>query len=378
MDVAKKKRLRGRFKTVVPRPNEVPRDPIRKAMGVHNRKEVFAVNKVIKQVLILHGVSLMRAWAFQDPGKMISVVADVLIKIQPTYPFWNAGIARAAIMKYLVDKGRTIRRKANGYIARMPLAYERARPRPCSYAPNPMAEDSAQQRPSIQQTTTRQAAATTATSDRRVEKTAPINSNNDTNARKEAHRPDAKNVNSEIATRSANPRTHHTDVDAPVTVINHTANSNHRSSPREKVEYVSSVQKALEEQSQKEVLDRALMPPPSLSCQPSMARQRKLSPTAYLRIEFVKSRDDMELVASFGLSLYKKCPIRRFFLSVEKNLERTLDENETFFIYVPIDDPTRPWSLVKDIHALAMLFADEGKGRGAYMMTIDFVCQSHC
>ncbi|RPA72803.1 hypothetical protein BJ508DRAFT_334669 [Ascobolus immersus RN42] len=135
MNVCVKKRVRGRFKNKYRRKrNEVERDAIRLAMGVRNRKDLYRIRKIIKQVLARKRVSLKKAWSYQDPALMVQCIEELLRTICPVFPNWNAGIARIAIMHTLLDAGRCIRRKLRGYRSMNGLGFDRSTPRPMRYA----------------------------------------------------------------------------------------------------------------------------------------------------------------------------------------------------------------------------------------------------
>ncbi|RPA81524.1 hypothetical protein BJ508DRAFT_326419 [Ascobolus immersus RN42] len=128
-----RKRIRGRHNRQVIRLWEVPRDAIRIAMGIKNRPELYRLHKFLKRILISRGVSLLKCWSKQDAALMRRVVDEILRKVKPHYPSWNAGVARMATMLYLQDTRRTIRKKMNNYETE-PMEFDRAPPRKKKWA----------------------------------------------------------------------------------------------------------------------------------------------------------------------------------------------------------------------------------------------------
>lgn len=402
------------------------RDSIRLAMGVRDRKDVYRVRKVIKRILSLHGCSLLKAWAFQDSAKMLRVINDVLLKLKPDFPMWNAGVCRVAIMHCLVDSGRTLRRKPFGYRSRAPLGYTRGPPRKKKYAmdPNKSIEDQpvtkttrktaetsteiptetrpyrrnvnaadhdspepeqsddededASQRPRRQRQKGKQkATSTTGKSKTTVasrKRKAPTESESDSESGGEVEADDVGGAEDEedhesglADTVSSNDKTpgpqQHLPTPPPT--------SRQRKSIRTNSKHSTSPGSATPLPS---------MPPPTTpnpkirqSSVASKPRVKPASPVAYVRIEFVNSRSDMSTLASFGLSLYKKHTLRAFVVSIEKNIGYELDLKSSFLLYVPIGNPDGPWKIIRDVQDLSRMFIVEGKSRGVYMTTVDLV-----
>lgn len=96
-------------------------------MGARNRKDIYKIRAIILRVCIRNDVNLLKAWSFQPSTVMKSVVEQVLTKIRPHFSGWTAGIARKAVMLYLRDTGKNIRRRARNYKTN-PLPYSRRPP----------------------------------------------------------------------------------------------------------------------------------------------------------------------------------------------------------------------------------------------------------
>lgn len=512
MEVCQKKRIRGRFKTTKKREDEVERDSIRIAMGVRDRKDVYRVRKMIKAVLVLHNVSLMRAWAFQDSEKMRRCIEDVLVKVRPEFPLWNAGVARVAIMDTLVDAGRTLRRKLRNYKSLAPLKFQRRPPRPKKYAasvdrqgpatkpaqaapsangssnsattavssakaqvvtkqtakrstavqmPAPKKQDHPASSTSVHATATpipitpptkrpsKQVSSATAKIPPALQQAVeafvqtdpvivPCTPTKRPPAKKSAagaSKPSTSKAPSTMATpdKKANTQSQETalkkllaltggvatstkKIVSTSTAINTPLANGHDLRPKKRAalkspdtqpngkrqtltQHIDSslstecsvgaktlpAKRAAETQlssllqkkgtvAAKAPTKEAQFPESDASSPVVKSKRLPPSPTVFLRIEYVDSISEMQLVASFVLPLYKKHPLRTFILSVEKHTGIEVDLARDFLFYVPIEAVGKSaWVGLRDIQDVARMFLVQGKARGVYMTRMTFV-----
>lgn len=87
----------------------------------------------MKKILARLEVPTNIAWSYQDPTLMTRAINDITKEMLPSYPDWNTGIVRSALMQLLTDGKRAYEYKVNGCASRTKLTKPRKKARRPKY-----------------------------------------------------------------------------------------------------------------------------------------------------------------------------------------------------------------------------------------------------